>query len=360
MKKKKSLQEIRKQIDTIDEKLLALLDRRNRLSAEVGQIKRASGKAVFAPDREEVLMRELEKKNKGALPPEALRAIFREILSASRLKQKQLKIAYLGPEATHCHQAALERFGKSDCYLSCATIPHIFETITREEADAGVVPIENSIEGGVSASLDALVRSDLNICGEMHLRISHGLMCAKRTTKIERIYSHPQAFGQCRQWLLNNYPGVEYVEVSSTSEGARRCKSEARSGAIASKFAAEFYGLRILKSHIQDVEKNLTRFLIMSREMPAPTKADKTSLIFAVSHQVGALGRILRCFSEFDLNLNKIESRPVSHKPGEYLFFVDVQGHSQQPPLSDALREIQQNTLWLKVLGSYPEKRVRL
>jgi chorismate mutase/prephenate dehydratase len=352
-----SLQKIRKEIDQVDAKLLDLLSRRSALSEEVGKIKRASGKAVFAPDREELLLQGLEKKSAGRLSPRALRAIFREILSASRLKQKQLSIAYLGPEASHSHQAALERFGKCDEYQPCRSIQEIFQVIASEDADCGVVPIGNSIEGGVNASLDALIHSDLIICGEVYVKIAHALMAAKRTTKIEKIFSHPQAFGQCRQWLARHYPGVECVEVSSTSEGARRCKKEPRSAAIAGQFAAEYYGLKIWKKSIQDVEKNMTRFLMMSREMPAATQADKTSLIFAVSHQVGALNDVLQLFAKYQLNLEKIESRPVAHKPWEYLFFVDVKGHCQQDPLKEALREIQQNTLWLKVLGSYPQTK---
>ena len=350
-----SLQKIRKEIDKLDAQLLELLSRRSALSEEVGRIKRVAGKAVFAPDREEVLLKNLEKKADGKLTSKAIRSIYREILSASRLKQKQLNIAYLGPEASHSHQAALERFGKCDHYHPCQTIQEIFQVISSEEADCGLVPIGNTIEGGVNASLDALIHSDLIICGEVYVKVSHALMSAKRTSKIERIFSHPQAFGQCRQWLNKHYPGVECVEVSSTSEGARRCKSEARSAAIAGKFAADYYGLKVWKRNIQDMEKNMTRFLMMSREMPAPTKQDKTSMIFAVSHKVGALNDVLQLFAKHKLNLEKIESRPVAHKPWEYLFFVDVKGHCQQDPLKAALRKIQQNTLWLKVLGSYPQ-----
>jgi len=350
-----SLQKIRKEIDQLDAQLLDLLSRRSALSEEVGRIKRASGKAVFAPDREEVLLKNLEKKADGKLTSKAIRSIYREILSASRLKQKQLNIAYLGPEATHSHQAAQDRFGKCDQYQACQSIQEIFHVISSEEADCGLVPIGNSIEGGVNASLDALIHSDLIICGEVYAKVSHALMSAKRTAKIERIFSHPQAFGQCRQWLNKHYPGVECVEVSSTAEGARRCKAEARSAAIAGTFAADYYGLKVWNTNIQDMEKNVTRFLLMSREMPVPTKQDKTSLIFAVSHKVGALNDILKLFAKYKLNLEKIESRPVAHKPWEYLFFVDVKGHCQQDPLKEALRKIQQNTLWLKVLGSYPQ-----
>jgi len=355
---KKTLPQIRKDIDAIDLKLIHLLARRNRLSRQVGEIKRASGKAVFAPEREEALLKRLEGEGGNDLSSKAIRAIFREILSASRFQQKQLHIAYLGPEATHCHQAALQRFGSSDSFKPCQTIPEIFQLIEHQEADAGVVPIENSLEGGVSAAMDALTHSDLVICGEIYQDIAHALMASRKTKQIEKIYSHPQAFGQCRQWLYRHFPGIPCIEVSSTSEGALRCKSETGAGAVAGEFAADFHHLKIWHRRIQDVEKNMTRFLMIGREMPEPSGQDKTSLLFAVSHQVGALNRILELFARHELNLNKIESRPVPHKPWEYVFFVDVHGHSKQNPLKSALREIKQNTLWLKVLGSYPRVQI--
>jgi chorismate mutase/prephenate dehydratase len=352
-----TLQELRNKIDGVDEHILRLLNERMELAEHVGALKKTNGQAVFDPAREQALLQSLTKKNKGDLPEAALRAIYREILSASRMKQKRLVIAYLGPEATNTHQAALERFGTSDTYLPCRTIPEIFAAVARDEADAAVVPIENSTEGGVNATHDALVDSDLVICGEIYQPIVHVLMAAKPAGTIRRIFSHPQAFGQCRNWLLQHYPAVDLVEVSSTAYAAQRAQKEPESAAIASDFTARFYGLKIVHSHIQDVAKNLTRFLILGKgtSTVAPARKNKTSLLFAVPHQVGALGVVLKIFSDNKLNLEKIESRPAHRKAFEYLFFVDIKGHCQQASVKSALNAVRQKTLWLKILGSYPQ-----
>jgi chorismate mutase/prephenate dehydratase len=351
-----NLQEIRAKIDAIDTKLLRLLNERTRLSERVGAIKKKSGQPVFAPEREETLLAGLEKSNPGPLPNQALRAIYREILSASRQHQKRLKLLYLGPEASYCHEAALKRFGTSDEFVACRTIPEIFATLNREEADAGIIPIENSIEGGVNAAHDAIVDTELLICGEIYLRINHVLMSRETSLKkIRTVYSHPQALGQCRQWLAQNLPEADLVEVSSTSLGARKAKESKETAAVASIFAARHTGLKVLKTKIQDRPRNLTRFLIFSRIEPKPTKNDKTSLLFAISHEVGALSKVLNAFAKHRLNLEKIESRPAVGRPWEYLFFVDVKGHFLHNTVKSAVEEVRPYTLWLKVLGSYPE-----
>jgi len=350
-----NLQEIRQKIDAIDADLLRLFNERTRLSEEVGKVKRASGQPVFAPDREEILLKRLAKANKGPMGNETLRAIYREILSASRSRQKRLCIGYLGPEGSYTHQAALERFGSSDKFVPQRSITEVFAMLSREEADACVVPVENSIEGGVNATHDMLVATDLSICGEIYLRIRHVLVAAQTGKTIERIYSHPNALGQCRQWLLRNYPNAEQIECSSTSYGAQKVLQESNAAAIASVFAARHFGLKILHRNIQDVPRNMTRFLILSRQMPPPSGQDKTSLLFAVSHQVGALNHVLQLFADNGLNLEKIESRPSAQKEWEYLFFVDVKGHCQQAKLKRALAPIRKQTLWLKILGSYPQ-----
>ncbi|NJK93121.1 MAG: prephenate dehydratase [Blastochloris sp.] len=350
-----NLLDLRKKIDQIDTEMLALLNARTVLAQEVGKIKKASGQAVFAPEREELLLSQLDRKNKGPISSGTLRAIYREILSASRAMQKSLRIAYLGPEASYCHQAALERFGSSDAYVPARTIPEIFSLIQRNEADACVVPIENSIEGGVNATHDALVTTDLLICGEIYLHVRHMLMVKEGSREIRTVYAHPQSFGQCRQWLLKHLPNAELVEVSSNSAGALRVLEEPDAAAIASNFAARHYGLKILHQNIQDVTRNLTRFLILSRTAPSRSRNDKTSLLFTVSHEVGALSHVLEFFSQNKLNLEKIESRPAMQKEWEYLFFVDVKGHSQQANLKRALSQIRRKTLWLKILGSYPQ-----
>jgi chorismate mutase / prephenate dehydratase len=349
-----NLQKLRQQIDKIDARLLVLLNARTRLAERVGKIKRASGQAVFAPEREEILLRRLASDNPGPLPNESLRAIFREILSASRSRQKPLTVGFFGSEGSYCHQAALSRFGSGDSYLAAPTIPEVFALLDRDEVDACVIPVENSIEGGVNATLDMLVQTDHKICGEICIRIRHLFMARPGTAKIKKIYSHPQALGQCRQWLLRHYPGVRQVESSSTSHGAELAAQEPGAAAIASQFAARRCELEVLHSNIQDARKNMTRFLVLNRHAAAPSGDDKTSLLFSVSHEVGALGKILRVLSEHEINLEKIESRPAMQKEWEYLFFVDVRGHLQDATLAGALEAIRPKTLWLKVLGSYP------
>ena len=355
-----NLTQLRAQIDKVDEQLLSLLNERTALAEEVGQIKRGSGQQVFAPEREEMLLQRLEKLNNGRLSKFALRAIYREILSASRQNQKQIKVAYLGPEATNTHQAALDRFGACDLYQPYRSIPDIFAAVRREEADMAVVPIENSIEGAVNATLDALVDSDLFVCGEIYLQIKHVLVSQTSDSPIEIIYSHPQALGQCRQWLIDHYPNAQQVEVSSTSEGAKRAKLELHAAAVTTSFAANFYGLTVRHRNIQDAARNQTRFLILSRHAVPPSKGDRTSVIFAVPHKVGALSAVLAILAERKLSLLKIESRPATGRFWEYLFFVDLEGHSEQQPLREALESVRSQTLWLKILGSYPQTNVNV
>jgi chorismate mutase / prephenate dehydratase len=350
-----NLQEIRKKIDRIDTQILGLLNQRTALAQEVGRIKKASGQAVFAPEREELLLTQLEKKNKGLIPNPTLRAIYREILSSSRSMQKSLKIGYLGPETSYCHQAALERFGSSDTYLLARSIPEVFGLVQRSEADAAVVPIENSIEGGVNATQEALANTDLTICGEIYLHIRHTLMVSNDCKEIKKIYANPQSIGQCHHWLLKHFPTADLMEVSSNSDGARHVLEDDTAAAIASQFTARQYGLRVLHQNIQDMTRNLTRFLILSRTAPAKSRHDKTSLLFSVSSEVGVLSQVLEFFSQNKLNMEKIESHPAPQKEGEYLFFVDVKGHSQQAHLKRALNQIRRKTLWLKILGSYPQ-----
>lgn len=351
-----NLTQLRAKIDELDERIVRLLNERAALAEEVGAVKRSNGQSVFAPEREEMLLNRIDRLNRdGKLSREAVRAIYREILSACRQRQKQLRIAYLGPEASNCHQAALQRFGASDLYVPFRTIPEIFAAVSRDEADAAIVPIENSTEGGVNATLDSLVETDLVVCGEIYLKIEHVFAAADPEAKIKRVYSHPQALGQCRHWLAEHRPEAELIEVSSTSEGARRAREDHHGAAIVNPYAARFYSLHVLHRNIQDRLRNSTRFLILGKHCVPPSKLDKTTLLFALSHKVGALSSVLAVFSERKINLMKIESRPAANKPWEYVFFVDVHGHRDQPLLRDALEQAKEFTLWLKVLGSYPQ-----
>lgn len=358
-----SLQKLRSKIDSIDSQIVRLLNQRAKLSLEVGSLKKAAGQSVFDPVREKELLDRLATSNGGPLEPASIHAIYREILAVSRSLQQKIRVAYLGPVGTYSHQAALMRFGRGsakdsvEAYVACRSIPEIFATVSRGEAETGVVPIENSTEGGVTATHDALVNTDLVVNGESFLKIQHAFAAKNPKDKIRKIYSHQQVLGQCRQWLAAHYPGVQPCEVPSTTEGARKAATEKGAAAIASPFAAEYYGLSIITANISDAPNNTTRFFILGRDKAAPSKKDKTSLIFAVQHRVGALGEILAIFARSKINLCKIESRPAPFQSWEYFFFVDVKGHQDSPALKAAFAAVRKKTIWLKILGSYPEGR---
>jgi len=350
-----TLSEIRKKIDEIDGKLLEALNARADLVHEVGQVKRKEGVAIYAPEREEQLLRSLIKRSKGRLPEKSIRAIYREIMSASLALEKDLTIAYFGPVATNTHQAARSKFGVSVEYTPQVSIADVFDTVARGNADYGVVPIENSTEGAVNHTLDVFMDSNLHICAQILLKIENHLAAKIPKGEIRKIYSHPQVFGQCRNWLRHNLPGVDLVEVSSTSRAAQMAAEEPHAAAIAGKMAAELYNLQILDASIQDLPNNTTRFLVIGHNTCPPTGDDKTSLMLCVQDKAGALFDVLEPFKRLKINMSKIESRPSKRKAWEYFFFVDVDGHAQDEPLAKALDELQKHCSFIKILGSYPK-----
>jgi chorismate mutase/prephenate dehydratase len=354
-KSKLSLEEIRKRIDDVDIKLLDLLNQRADLVHEVGVVKKQAGLAIYAPEREEALLQGLEKKNKGRLPASAVRAIYREIMSAALALEKGLTISYLGPEATWTHQAARAKFGASVDYIPKANISDIFDEVTRRRADYGVVPIENSVEGAVNHTLDVFVDSELKICAQILLRIENNFLSNTPKEKITRIYSHPQVFGQCRKWLQTHAHDIEWVEVSSTTRAAEFAAKEPGAAALAGAMAAEVYGLATLEKSIQDSPNNTTRFLVISHATCPPTGRDKTSLMFCVQDRVGALYSAIEPFNRLKLSMSKIESRPSKRKNWEYFFFVDIEGHCEDDLVKDVLRELEKHCTFVKVLGSYPQ-----
>jgi len=292
--------------------------------------------------------------NKGPLPAASLEAIYREIMSSSLALEKPLKVAYLGPEATFTHLAALKRFGSQVQFVACEGIADVFLEVEKGRADYGVVPIENSIEGAVSHTLDMFVDSDLKICAQVILDVSHYLLANCPREKIKRVYSHPQVFGQCRHWLQENLPGIENINMSSTTAAARAAAKESRSACIASLLAARVYKLKVVARDIEDSSYNVTRFLVIGNTAPAPTGLDRTSVIFSIKDKVGALHDMLVPFKKFKINLTKIESRPSKKKAWDYYFFVDLKGHSYEPKVRKALVELESKCRFLKVLGSYP------
>ncbi len=352
-----NLDEIRRQIDQVDAELLDLLTRRADLVHQVGQIKKRDGLPIYAPEREELLLRRLVEMNKGRLPEHAVRAIYREIMSAALALEDDLKIAFLGPEGTWTHQAAIKKFGHSVSYSPQANFADVFDQVTRRKADYGVVPIENSTEGAVSHTLDLFVDSPLRICAQILLRIDNCLMAAIPRESIKTIYSHPQVFGQCRQWLHRHFPEVGLIEVSSTTTAAHLARQNAGEGAAAlgGSLAAELHSLEILEHSIQDRATNTTRFLVIGEKTCPPTGKDRTSLLFAIHDRPGSLVRALQAFDHFHVNMSKIESRPSKQKDWEYIFYVDLAGHCDDPAVREALGELEKHCSLVKLLGSYPD-----
>ncbi|MBK1881337.1 prephenate dehydratase [Luteolibacter pohnpeiensis] len=352
-----NLEDIRIQIDAIDRQLLDLLSSRADLVHEVGVVKKRDGLQIYAPEREEALLRRLIDMNKGRLPEKSIRAIYREIMSAALALEDDLKIAYLGPEGTYTHQAAIKRFGHSVNYAAQPNFSDVFDQVARRLADYGVVPIENSTEGAVSHTLDLFVDSPLFICSQILLRIENGLMASIPREEIKTLYSHPQVFGQCRSWILKNFPDADLVEVSSTTKAAQLARDNAHLGAAAlgGALAAEIYGLNLLEESIQDRATNTTRFLVIGEKPCPPTGNDRTSILFAIHDRPGSLVNALKAFDQFQINMSKIESRPSKRKDWEYIFYVDLAGHCEDEKVAEALEELRKHCSVVKLLGSYPD-----
>ncbi len=349
-----SLQEHRKSIDQLDAKIVALLNERTKHVLEIGAIKLKAGEEIYAPHRERVVHERIAKLNKGPITSESLRAIYREVMSSALSLEKTLTIAYLGPEATYTHQAAIRRFGTSLNYAAQKTIGDVFTEVAKNCADYGVVPIENSTEGVVTHTLDMFVESDLKIVAQIVTPIQHCLMSRGAQTQIKKLYTHPQALAQCRAWVQRHLPNAEIVETSSTTRAAELAAKDRKAAAIAGALAAERYRLNILESDIQDSAANATRFLVLGRKCAPPTGEDRTSLMFSIHHHVGALHQALAPFRRAKLNMTKIESRPSRRKAWEYFFFVDCEGHAEDRRVARAITELGKHCTFVKVLGSYP------
>lgn len=355
----RSLEQLRAEIDAIDTQLLALLNQRAGLCVEVGERKMKEARRVFAPEREKRILQRLEKLNEGPLRRDMLRPIYREIISACRSLEQPLRIAFLGPEGTFSHQAAREQFGQSSDLHPVPTISAVFDDVEHGRADYGIVPVENSTEGAVTATLDRLVTTNLTIKSEAYLRVNLLLLSRSgRPERVKRILSMPQPLGQCREWLKLHYPSVAVEEMSSTAHAAERAVGDDRIAAIAGVMAQERYGLKLVASGIQDQPRNVTRFLIIGDDgITKRTGDDKTSLLFSVRHEPGALYRVLRPFADNRINMLTIESRPLKGRPWEYVFFLDVAGHVSEARMERALDALRPLCVSLRVLGTYPVSR---
>ncbi len=357
----KRIDEQRARIDTIDDQLLDLLNRRAECFREIGRIKAETGAPRFVPSRELELLERLERKNPGPFPTSAIRPVFREILSASLALQGGARVAYLGPQATYTHQAAIAQFGQMADFVPRASIDEIFETVERGDAEYGVVPVENSSEGVVSHTLDLFVESPLTIGAEIHVAIHHDLLARDGDLRgLKLVCSHPQALAQCRRWLELHLPGVAQEPTASTAAAAERAVREPGVAAIASPIAAAIYGLSSLRSGIEDHPNNTTRFLVVTKQPPRRSSRDITSILFSIKRdQVGALYRALEPFAQHGVNLTRIESRPTKVRAWEYVFFCDFEGHVEDPAVRDAIRELEPRCDFVRVLGSYPRAEAR-
>ena len=359
---KPALESIRERIDGIDAELHALINERARLAQQVGISKHAAGHTVdfYRPEREsQVLHLALERNRaaRGPLRDEEILRLFREIMSACLAQQEPLKVAFLGPEGTFTQQAVYKQFGHSVRALPLTSIEEVFHEVEAGTADFGVVPIENSSEGTVNNTLDMFLTSPLGICGEVELRIHHNLMGRMTALgDVLRICAHPQALAQCRGWLVENFPNVEKVPVSSNAEGARRARDEEGTAAIGPMAAAELYGLNVLVPEIEDRADNTTRFLVIGRKAFPPSGQDKTTLLVSAAHTdaPGALFRLLQPLAKHGISMTRIESRPSRRRKWDYVFFIDVEGHAATEPLATALGLLKGQTSLCRVLGSYP------
>ena len=350
-----ALKSIRANIDKLDLQILKLVNERASLASEIGRIKNDQGAEVFNPAREEEVLKSVLDASKGPLDEATIRAVFREIMSGSRALQKVLKVAYLGPEYSYSHLAAVERFGQNIEYMRVGSIASVFEEVNRSHVDFGVVPLENSTDGGVSDTLDMFMRlPQLKISAEVRLKIHHNLLANCEQEMIRRVYSKPQALAQCRNWLSKNLPHSDLKDVSSTAVAAQLAQQEPGAAAVASRQAAVKYGLRVLFSDIEDFAHNETRFAVIGHQESPKTGNDKTALMFRVPHNPGSLVEALDIFKQNKLNLTWIESFPAKTGKQEYMFFVDFEGHVEDPKVKRALNVLEQKCEQWAVLGSFP------
>jgi chorismate mutase/prephenate dehydratase len=353
-----TLEKLREQIDKKNADLLRLLNERAGIVAEVGRLKHSDGTQIYQPAREREIVERMLARNQGPLTDEHVRRIFTEVISACRALEHELRVAFLGPEHTYSHQAALRHFGSSAIFVPEGSIAGVFHALENGRADLGVVPVENSTEGSVTLTLDLLIDTPLVIVGEILLPVRHALLSRSGDrAAIRKIVSHQQSLGQCRGYLAANYPNCETEAVVSNAFAAQRAAEDPSIAAIASVGAAEAYGLQIVAENIQDLAQNATRFLVIGKHPVKKSGADRTTALFAVAHKVGALHEVLGLFARNKVNVSKIESRPLRSRPWEYLFFIDLAGHREDPRLKRALAALERKTLFLKVLGSYPEAK---
>ncbi len=351
-----NLPDIRTRIDGIDEQLMNLLCERASLVHHVGEVKKKEGLPIFAPERESAVYERLAKLNDGRLPQKSVTAIFREVMSTALALEDDLRIAYLGPEGSWSHQAALSKFGQSVKYTAEPNFKSVFDSVQRGHAHYGVLPIENSTEGAVTFTLDLFVDSPLQVCSQIYTRIEQCLMSRYPIEEITTVYSHPQGLAQCRGWLTRHLPNADLIETDSCANAVELVSRSAQPGgaAIASALCSDLYNVPIQEKGVQDIHSNTTRFFIIGEKMCPPTGNDRTSLLFSVKHEPGSLVKALQCLESNKINLTAIQSRPCKRKEWEYVFFADLEGHCENENMKKALADLDKVCQNVKVIGSYP------
>lgn len=360
---KNTLNDLRANIDKLDQQIQLLIGERAQLASAVAEVKNAqradpaakNQRVFYRPEREAQVLRSIIERNDSLLKDKDMAYIFRQIMSACLALEQPLKIAYLGPEGTFTQEAALKHFGHGVSTLDCGSIDDIFSAVEKGNAHYGVVPIENSSNGVIGATVDMLYAQDLQLCGEVEIAINHQLMMNDAKTSIKTIYAHQQALDQCRRYLQNHYPKARLKAVSSNALAAKLCQDESDAAAIASESALDIYKLQKVDGNIEDKAGNVTRFLVLGNHKPAPSGIDKTSILITAKHQSGALFDLLEPFKRANINLLQVAKHPIPGVKWEYLFLIDIQGHQDDEIIKKTLEIVKQKTLKMKILGAYPQ-----
>ncbi len=356
-----ALKVLRDQIDSIDKQIHSLLNERAKCAQQVAEVKQkydgVKDAVFYRPEREAQVLRRVMDRNEGPLADKEVARLFREIMSVCLALEKPMRVAFLGPEGTFTQQAALKHFGGSAESAPMETLTQVFREVEAGAANYGVVPIENSTEGMSTHTLDLFKRYSLRICGELELSIHHHLLAGEnvQAQNIQKIYAHQESFAQCRGWLEANFPQAEHCAVRSNAEGAKLAAQDPNSAAIAGDMAQSLYGLQIIERNIEDQPDNTTRFLIIGNQIVGPSGQDKTSILISAHDEPGALYSLLEPFHRHGISLTRIETRPGRNGGWSYMFYIDFEGHADEPEVQQVLRELQANSVELKLLGSYPK-----
>ncbi|CAC9498043.1 Chorismate mutase I (EC 5.4.99.5) / Prephenate dehydratase (EC 4.2.1.51) [uncultured Gammaproteobacteria bacterium] len=352
----KELEKLRVEIDALDKKIQSLIGSRAELASAVAEVKKTAkySSSFYRPEREAQVLRTIIERNDNLVKDKDMAHIFREIMSACLALEQGINVAYLGPEGTFTQEAALKHFGHAVSTLDCGSVDEVFHEVEKGNANYGVVPIENSSNGVIGATVDMLYSQDLKICGEVEVLIHHQLMMADQSKDIEVIYAHQQALEQCQRWLKNHYPKAQLKSVASNALAARLVKDEPNAAAIASEVALGLYALERVAKNIEDKTGNVTRFLVLGKEEVAPSGKDKTSLLVVAKHEAGALFDLLSPFKDQNINILQLARHPMPGIKWEYLFLIDIDGHQQEAHVHSALVKIAKKVLKVDILGSYP------